>query len=93
MVVAKNAPRLDLAYAFINYVYDGEVAKVNMDFICGPSPVKPGIDLLDPDYRALIILDSKTIVRGQVIKGFDEKPEVQELYNKAWDRIKATDAR
>ena len=93
MVVAKNAPRRDLAYAFINYVYDGEVAKVNMEYICGPNPVKPGIDALDPDYRALIVLDADTIKRGQVLRGFDDKPEVMALYNKAWDRIKATDAK
>jgi len=93
MVVAKGAPRRDLAYAFINYVYDGDVAKANMEYICGPNPVKPAIDALDPDYRALIVLDDETIRRGQVLKGFDGNPGVMELYNKAWDRIKATDAR
>ena len=93
MVVARNAPRRDLAYAFINYIYDGEVAKANMEFICGPNPVRPGIERLDPAYRDLIVLDAETISRGQVLKGFDERPEVVELYNRAWDRIKATDAR
>jgi spermidine/putrescine transport system substrate-binding protein len=93
MVVAKNAPRRDLAYAFVNYIYDGEVAKANMEYICGPNPVKPGIDALDPDYRKLIVLDPETIRRGQVLRGFDDQPEVMGLYNKAWDRIKATEAR
>ncbi|MDO5320130.1 MAG: spermidine/putrescine ABC transporter substrate-binding protein [bacterium] len=89
MVVAKDAKRKDLAYAFINYIYEGEVAKANMEFICGPNPVKPGIDLLEEDYRKLIILDAATIARGQVLRGFQDKPEVMELYNKAWDKIKA----
>ena len=89
MVVAKDARRKDLAYAFINYIYDGEVAKANMEYICGPNPVQPGIDLLEADYRKLIILDDVTIARGQVLKGFADQPAVQELYNKAWDRIKA----
>ena len=93
MVVAKAAKRKDLAYAFINYIYDGEVAKVNMEYICGPNPVKPGIDLLDADYRSLIVLDAATLKRGQVLRSFDDKPAVMELYNKAWDRIKATEAR
>ena len=93
MVVARNAPRRDLAYAFINYVYDGDVAKANMEYICGPNPVKPGIDALDPEYRSLIVLDEETIRRGQVLRGFEDRPEVMELYNKAWDRIKATDAK
>lgn len=92
MVVAKDARRKDLAYAFINYVYDGEVAKVNMEYLCGPNPVKPGIDLLDDEYRQTIILDPDDLSRGQVLKGFDD-PAVIELYNKAWDRIKATEAK
>ena len=92
-VVASGARRKDLAYAFVNYIYDGEVAKVNMEYICGPNPVKPGIDLLDEDYRKLIVLDGEVLSRGQLLKGFDGRPEVQELYNKAWDRVKATEAR
>ena len=89
MVVAKDAKRKDLAYALINYIYCGEVAKANMEYICGPNPVKPGIELLDEDYRKLIVLDEATIARGQVLIGFLDNPEVQELYNKAWDKIKA----
>ena len=89
MVVAKDARRKDLAYAFINYIYDGAVAKANMEYICGPNPVQPGIDLLEEDYRKLVILDEATIARGQVLKGFQDQPAVQELYNKAWDKIKA----
>ena len=90
MVVAKDARRKDLAYAFINYIYDGEVAAVNMDYLCGPNPVKPGIDLLDDEYRKAIILDEETLKHGQVLKGFDD-PAVVEMYNKAWDKIKATE--
>lgn len=92
MVVAKDARRKDLAYAFINYIYDGEVAAANMDYICGPNPVKPGIDLLDEDYRKVIVLDGESLKHGQVLKGFDD-PAVLELYNDAWDKIKATEAK
>ena len=91
MVIAADAKRPDLAYAFINYIYTPEVAAANMDYICGPNPVAGGIALLDEDYRNLIILDAETLAKGQVIKGFDDRPEVMELYNKAWDRIKATE--
>ena len=93
MVVASGAKRKDLAYAFINYIYDGDVAAANMDYICGPNPVKPGIEKLDPDYRSLIVLSDEQLKKGQVLRGFADRPEVLELYNKAWDRIKATEAR
>ena len=91
MVLAAGAKNPDLAYAFMNYIYDGAVAKANMEYICGPNPVKPGIDALDAEYRAQIILDAETLKRGQLLKGFDDSSAVQQLYNKAWDRIKATD--
>jgi hypothetical protein len=64
-----------------------------MEYICGPNPVKPGIDALDPDYRKLIVLSPELLKKGQVIKSFDAQPAVMELYNKAWDRVKATEAR
>ena len=62
-------------------------------YICGPNPVKPGIDALDEDYRNLIILTPEQVARGQVIRAIDQVPGAMELYNKAWDRIKATDAK
>ena len=93
MVIAKDAKRKDLAYAFINYIYDGDVAAANMDYIQGPNPVKPGIDQLDEGLRNIIVLKPEQLKRGQVLKGFDDKPAVMELYNKAWDKIKATGVR
>ena len=92
MVVAKGARRADLAYAFMNYIYDGEVAKVNMEYICGPNPVKPGLELLDDEYRAMILVPQEKLKNGQLLRGFED-PKVMELYNKAWDRIKATEAK
>jgi len=93
MVIANGAKRADLAYAFINFIYMGEVAAANMDYICGPNPVAPGIELLDPEYRALIVLNEEQIKRGQVIRNIDEIPGAMELYSKAWDRIKATEVK
>lgn len=88
MVVASASKRKDLAYAFINFIYEPDVAKENMEYICGPNPVAPAIAKLDDDYRKLIVLDDAALKRGQLLAGFDD-PAVQELYNKAWDRIKA----
>ena len=93
MVVSSKAKNKALAYAFMNYIYEGKVAAVNMEYICGPNPVKPGLDLLDPEYRSIIIVPEDKLALGQVLKGFDDKPEVMELYNKAWDKIKATEAK
>ena len=90
LVISSAAPNPDLAYEFINFMYEGDVAKDNMEYIMGPMPVKPGIAALDADYRNLITLTRETIKRGQVLRPIDDDPVAMELYNKAWDRIKAT---
>ena len=92
MVIAKDAKRKDLAYAFINFVYEAEAAKSNMEYLCGPNPVKPGIDLLDEETRNIVLLDPEVLKRGQVLKSIDD-PKVMEYYNKGCDRIKATETK
>ena len=88
MVLSSAAPNPELAYAFINFMYEGEHAKANMEYIQGPMPVKPGIDALDEEFRKTIVLPPETLKHGQVLGALDDA--AQELYNKAWDRIKAT---
>ena len=92
MVLASGAKNKDLVYAFINYMYDGDVAAANMNYMCGTMPVAPGIALLDDDYRELIVLDDAQMRNGQLLRSFDDRPDVQKLYETAWDLIKATAA-
>ena len=93
MVIASGSTGKDLAYEFINYLYEDDVAAENMGYICGLMPVAPGIAQLDDDFRALIMLDAETLRKGQVMKSFDDRPDVQALYDAAWSRIKAADDR
>ena len=76
----------------LGLIYDGVVARVNMEYICGVNPVKPGIDLLDEKTRSIVIISHETLARGQVLRGLDD-PKAIECYNKAWDKIKAVDAK
>ncbi len=92
MVLFAKAPNPELAYTFMNFLYEGENAKINMEYIMGPNPVKPGIEALDEEYRAQIILPPEALTAGQVILPIDEDPAAMELYTKAWDKIKATSA-
>ena len=92
MVISAKAPNPALAYAFIDFLYEGTNAAANMDYIQGPNPVKPAIEALDEELRDQIILDEETIKAGQVILPIDDDPVAMELYTKAWDKIKATSA-
>ena len=93
MVLSATAPNPELAYRFMNFLYNGEMAKANMEYIMGPCPVAPGIAALDPEYREKIIFPAEILSHGQVLRSIDSIPGAMELYNKAWDRIKATEAK
>ncbi len=89
MVVAADAPQPELAYKFIDFCYEKDVAKANMESITAPMPVKPALEALEPKLKPLIAIDAGTLKRGEVLKDFDDKPAVRDMYIKAWDKIKA----
>ena len=93
MVISADAPNPELAHQFINYLYDAEVAKKNMEYVMAPMPVKPALDALDGDVRSKVVVPPETLRRGEVLKDFDDNPAVRELYVKAWDRIKAAEVK
>lgn len=89
MVIAADAPQKELAHKFIDFMYRPDVAKANMESVCAPMPVKEALAALKPELKALIVKDADTIKRGEVLRDFDEKPAVRDMYIKAWDKIKA----
>jgi spermidine/putrescine transport system substrate-binding protein len=93
MVISANAPHPELAHKFINFLYDADIAKRNMEYVLAPMPVKPALEALDDEIKSKVVVPEQTLCRGQVVRDFDDKPEVRELYVKAWDRIKAEDAK
>lgn len=89
LVIPKNASNPDLAYAFMNFLYETKIAKMNMEYLFGPMAVKPALDILDEDIKNMIILDEETLKRGQLIKPISGTPGAVELYEDAWETIKA----
>lgn len=93
MVLCKGARNTQLAYAFMNYLYEELVAKENMMRILTIMPVKPGIDTLDPVFREHVIPPPEVLSKGQIIQPIDDIPGAMEMYAKAWDRIKSAQSR
>ena len=89
MVIAADAPQKELAHKFIDFMYRPEMAKANMESVCAPMPVKAALEALKPELKALIVKDADTIKRGEVLRDFDDKPELRRMYIEAWDKIKA----
>ena len=93
MVISANAPQPELAHKFINFLYDADIAKRNMEYVMAPMPVAPALAALDGEIKDKVVVPPEVLCRGEVLRDFDDKPAVRELYVKAWDRIKAEDAK
>ena len=89
MVIAVDSKQVDLAHAFINFCYDPDVAAANMSEVCSPMPIAAAFPKLDEKLRKLVLLDAETLRRGEVLRDFDDQPEVRKMYVDAWDKVKA----
>jgi len=88
--VISDSLNKDLAYKFIDYMYETEVATVNMEYICSLIPQDKAVTLVRPNLKSVIIPDAETMSRGQKIEAFDGNQSVNDMYNSAWDRILST---
>ena len=89
MVIASDSKQVELAHKFINFCYDPDVAAENMNDVCSLMPVGPAFSKVDEKLRKLVLLDGDTLKRGEVLRDFDDQPEVRKMYIEAWDRVKA----
>lgn len=88
LVISKNAPNPELAYAFINFITEPANAASNMEYIYYLAPNKSAYELVSPEFREIdaLFLDAETMKKCEVI---DDLGENNALYNKAWDLIRA----
>jgi spermidine/putrescine transport system substrate-binding protein len=93
MVVSSGSRQVELAHKFINFLYGAEIAKRNMEYVMAPMPVKPALEALDEEIKSKVVLPPELLSKGEVLRDFDDCPQVRELYVKAWDRIKATESK
>ena len=89
MVIAADSNQVELAHKFINFCYDPDVAAANMSEVCSPMPIAAAFPKLDEKLRKLVVLDAETLRRGEVLRDFDDQPEVRKMYIEAWDKVKA----
>ena len=87
-VIMKDSRHIKLAHEFINFIYDPENCKNNMEYVLSFTPNKKAIDLLDDKIRKLMVLDDETLKRAQMSESFDDCPDKMDMFNKAWDEIK-----
>jgi len=88
-VIAAHARHRALAYAFINYIYDTQVARSSMESLYCVIPVHPAFEMLNPKMKEMLLPSLDKIAHGQVIMNFTNRPKVAQLYEDAWARIQA----
>ena len=88
--ISINSKNEDLAYKFIDYFYEQEIAAKNVEYIYTTMPIKEIDNLISKDLpnRSLVLPSSEILSRCFLINAIDSNANA--LYNKVWDEIKAT---
>lgn len=88
IVIPKDAPNKELAYAFINYLTDPEVTAKNMEFNYYLAPNTGAYEKVSAEMRVdtMVFVPDEVMARGEQIRplGNDDK-----LYMDAWAKIKS----
>lgn len=89
-VLAKNAKNLELAHAFVNYMYRPEVAARNMIYNGYSTFHLTANELLPEEYRAHPAFSppKRLVQRSEVIQ---EMGAATKLYLQAWERVMSAD--
>ncbi len=90
LTISKDSPNKDLAYTFINYLHQPENVAENIIFTLFLIPNTAAYELLPANIRDNPAIFPTDAVAGksEIIKNLDRDTE---LYNRAWDRVKAAE--
>lgn len=95
LVIPTTAPNKELAYKFLNFMHDADIAARNIEYTtywCPNTPAKAllreqGSDAVD---NPIIFIDEETLARGQVIGYVGENLK---LYTRMWDQVLAAEGK
>ena len=87
--ISKVSKNEDLAYKFINFIYEKENAARNVEYIYTAMPIDGIEHLLSKELpnRELVLPTSDILSRCNLLKSIDSNANT--LYTKYWDEIKA----
>jgi spermidine/putrescine transport system substrate-binding protein len=89
MVVAKNAPRPDLAHQFINFMLEGQNSADLTNMIGSGNPNAAAMQFIKPEIKAMsaIFPDEATAKKLEMLKDLNSKE--RRLMSRIWTEIKA----
>lgn len=88
MVIPVDAPNAELAYTFINYLHDPEVAARNTEWVYFLAPNSSAYALLSEEVRSdpAVFVPEDLMERAEILRDLGED---NALYIRVWDQIKA----
>jgi len=88
MVILKGAPNKELAYAFVNFLTDPEIAARNMQFNYYKSPNTGAYNLLPKEMRddSMVFVPEETMQHGEQIRPLGKDDQT---YMDVWSKIKS----
>lgn len=89
MVIAKTAPRPDLAYQFINFMLEGKNSAALTNITGSGTPNAEALQYIKPEIKEVkaIFPDAQTAKRLEQLKDMNRKE--RQLLNRIWTEIKA----
>lgn len=89
VVIPKTAKNVEAAFAFINFLNDGNVAAKNTEYICYSTPNKAAMDRLGEEFTEDETYNpsEEVLARCEV---FHDLGEFVEVFNAAWSKIKSS---
>jgi spermidine/putrescine transport system substrate-binding protein len=89
MVVAKGAPRADLAHKFIDFMLEGQNSADLTNMIGSGNPNQAAAQFIKPEIKAMsaIFPDAETAKKLEMLK--DLNTQQRRLMNRIWTEIKA----
>lgn len=88
IVILKSSKKKELAYKFINALYEKNNAVKNCEYICAPMPIQNLAKNLSDEfkYNEYMIISDKLLKQCETINDVGSNLD---MYNKAWDKIKS----
>lgn len=86
LVIPSDSENRELAYSFINFVYEPENCVKNMKYIAYLCPNTKAMELVDKDLLKKITISDELFQKSEIIKDLGHK---NAKYVKMWDEIKA----
>jgi len=89
MVIAKTAPRPDLAHQFINFMLEGKNSAALTNITGSGNPNSEAMQYIKPEIKSIkaVFPDAESAKRLEQLKDMNKKE--RQLLNKIWTEIKA----